>query len=412
MVWGALSIALTFGCQSELTEIVVVVDSDLAVPGELDAVEVSVTGSMVMTASGSLSEQPLPRSVGLVHGGGSLGPITIRAIGTQGGATVTEAVARTSFVRGRTLVLPLVLERRCRGVSCAADQTCAAGACASADVDPTTLADWTGLPDRIDGGVACTPATEACNGMDDDCDDRIDETFDFRTDPSNCGRCGQSCDTIPNASGSCASSVCQLDACDDGFGDCNADATDGCEASLRTATDCGGCGTPCTFPGATGDCATGTCALGACDPGLGDCNADPADGCETALDALPTCGACDGTCAIANGTPSCVMGACAVASCDAGFDDCNGDASDGCETPLNTLTDCGGCGTACSITDGTGSCDTGTCEVASCGAERGDCNMDPSDGCETDTRRSDEHCGMCGNDCTASGTRCRNSVCR
>lgn len=34
---------------------------------------------------------------------------------------------------------------------------------------------------------------ETCNGLDDNCDGQIDETFDFLSDESNCGGCGNSC---------------------------------------------------------------------------------------------------------------------------------------------------------------------------------------------------------------------------
>lgn len=40
---------------------------------------------------------------------------------------------------------------------------------------------------------------------------------------------------------------------------------------------------------------------------------------------------CDRGCPIANGTPSCTMGVCAIASCDEGFHDSDGQASNGCE---------------------------------------------------------------------------------
>jgi len=402
---------LALGCEGELTQIMVVVDSNLASPTEIDTVEVTVTGSTQMRASGALTDAPLPRTVGVVRGGGGLGPITIRAIGLQGGTEVVEASARTSFIEGRTLTLTLFLDRACRTVTCGGEETCGGGTCTGFDVDPATLSDWTGVPPDTDGGPRCDSAPEACNGVDDDCDTRIDEDFDFTSDPSNCGRCGTGCNALPNAQGVCESSVCVLSSCDDGFDDCNGDPSDGCEASLNAPTDCGMCGVVCDVANATAGCPAGACTVGMCDDGFGDCNADATDGCETTLDALPDCGACGEMCAIANGTGGCDMGACVVASCDPGFDDCNGDPADGCETPLNTNADCGVCGTACTVVDGAGTCDTGTCEVLTCADERGDCNDDPSDGCETNTRSDDAHCGGCDMPCDP-GDRCRNSACR
>lgn len=406
---AALAILLTSCSGGELTEILVVVDSN--VPSELDAVQVIVRGSATMSSSGSLTELPLPRTVGIVFSGGSIGPVEITAIGSRGGVAVVRSVVSTSFIRGRTLVLSMFLARDCRMITCAEGLTCANGMCVSNVVDPRTLPEWTGNVPRVDGGPECVPAREACNGMDDDCDGRVDEDFDFRTDSNNCGRCGTSCAAIANASATCSGSVCLIQSCNTGFSDCNMNMADGCETSLTSPSDCDACGMVCSFENATAACPTGTCELDACVLGFGDCNTDPADGCEATLDTLTDCAMCGVACAVANGTPTCATGSCAVEDCDAGFGDCNTDPSDGCETTLDSITNCGMCGMGCTITDGTGDCSTGSCEVASCVAERGDCNMDPSDGCETNTRANDMHCGRCMMPCLVTQV-CRNSVCR
>src|SRR5690606_15044428 len=60
--------ALLTACTGELTELLVVVDSDLAVPSELDSVRVTTES---MSAAGALTNvSPLPRTVGIVHRGG------------------------------------------------------------------------------------------------------------------------------------------------------------------------------------------------------------------------------------------------------------------------------------------------------------------------------------------------------
>jgi hypothetical protein len=79
---------------------------------------------------------------------------------------------------------------------------------------------------------------------------------------------------------------------------------------------------------------------------------------NTAFD--PTnCGACGTVCAgAANATAACGSGVCGTV-CNSGFGNCNGLASDGCETNLNTsASNCGTCGNVCA---GGGSCFSGSC---------------------------------------------------
>lgn len=65
----------------------------------------------------------------------------------------------------------------------------------------------------------------------------------------------------------------------------------------------------------------------------------------------PHCGACGNACP--ESAPECVGGRCTALAdagppaCPAGFDDCDGDRSNGCETNISTVTNCGGCGRAC-----------------------------------------------------------------
>ena len=455
---AALALLLSLGCDGALTEILVVVDTDLGVPAEIDAVRVEVTGSETMTATGSLAggdRAELPRTVGVVRNGGSLGPIRIRVVGSLGGTDVVERRAVTSFIEGRTLVLPMFLARSCQGVPCPDTQTCERRACVSATVDPAQLDDYGRDPGRLDAG--CTATDEICNGTDEDCDGRVDEDFDLDSDPLNCGACLRPC-ALPNATEGCAGGACTVASCDAGFDDCNGEASDGCEQSLDVPDHCGACGFVCPpLPNASASCAAGACALGACDPGFGDCDATTDNGCERPLTTATDCGACDVACTVTGGSPECATGAC-TAVCDALLGDCDGEPTD-CETPLDTTTDCGACGVACTVTGGTPDCstgtcaavcdallgdcdavptdcetalttlsdcggcgvpcalpnaseecDTGVCRVLACDASFGDCDGDPANGCEADLRRNDAHCGTCGNACPA-GQRCRPGGC-
>jgi hypothetical protein len=68
---------------------------------------------------------------------------------------------------------------------------------------------------------------ERCNGKDDDCDGVVDENAAL-----DCARA--------HARGSCVFGVCEIDRCDEGFGDCNRGLSDGCEQALARCGDCSG----------------------------------------------------------------------------------------------------------------------------------------------------------------------------
>jgi hypothetical protein len=92
----------------------------------------------------------------------------------------------------------------------------------------------------------------------------------------------------------------------------------------------------------------GTCTP-TCEAGYGNCDMMSGNGCETNLqNSVNNCGACRTVCRLANATSTCTAGTCAIATCNLGFANCNGTASDGCE--VNLLSDnnnCGTCGAVC-----------------------------------------------------------------
>ena len=183
----------------------------------------------------------------------------------------------------------------------------------------------------------------------------------------------------------------------------------GCGAGVVSCA--GAC---CALPHvATNVCSTGTtCAIGACATGFTDCNSRPDDGCEVALASDPVhCGTCGRLCTYPNARAACSSGACSMGSCNSGFGDCDLSPTNGCETPLNAdAFNCGACANICSArANGSPVCITGQCRLA-CNASFGDCNGVLSDGCETSLLADALNCGACGNVC-GGGLGCAAGAC-
>lgn len=111
---------------------------------------------------------------------------------------------------------------------------------------------------------------------------------------------------------------------------------------------------------------------------------------------------CDGGCSLSNAVAVCVQGQCVIQSCVLGYDDCDGQADNGCE--VQTATDvnhCGSCSNQCPNYNGTPSCSAGECSIE-CTVNYGDCDSG-TPGCETFL--SDEsNCGSCGKVCGAGAS--------
>ena len=185
-----------------------------------------------------------------------------------------------------------------------------------------------------------------------------------------------------------------------------------CVDTSGDAAHCGGCTTACLGPRRAGACVAGACTLGACQPGWGDCNADPADGCETNLGVdTGSCGACGAACALQNAVAGCA-GACFVAACRFGWDDCDAQPDNGCErSVLDDPANCGSCGHACPRPPhGQEACRLAACALAGCDAGYGDCDGLLANGCETPLAADGKNCGGCGVVC-GQGLVCRAAQC-
>ena len=296
---------------------------------------------------------------------------------------------------------------------CASGETLCGSTCADTQTDPNhcgacgnACSTNNATPACSAGScvLACDMGWANCNGdLTDGCETPLNTLTD-------CGSCGTSC-SLANATESCATGMCTLTMCDSGYGNCDGNANNGCEARLDTLTNCGTCGSACNLANATESCSTGSCVLGTCSAGYGNCDGAASNGCETPLTTLSDCGMCGRSCNLTNATESCASGTCTLTTCDAGWGNCNTSTSDGCETSLTTTSNCGSCGMGCNLSRATESCATGTCDVGMCDTNWGNCDGMASNGCETDVRDNETHCGMCGNDCTFPRTECSSGSC-
>ena len=196
------------------------------------------------------------------------------------------------------------------------------------DCDPTTLggddADGDGAistaccngpncgTDCDDENAAVAPGTpEVCNGRDDDCDVAVDEgvlrTFFPDLDGDNFGdrsaepelACMPADGVAENAldcdDTSSEVSPTGLELCDGIDNNCNGTVDDAAATQLSCTSQFGS--PPNTFF----DCLDATCIVRACATGYQDCNDEPSDGCESdVFDDPENCGGCGRDCGVAS----------------------------------------------------------------------------------------------------------------
>jgi hypothetical protein len=151
---------------------------------------------------------------------------------------------------------------------------------------------------------------------------------------------------------------------------------------------------------------------------MGNCDGLEANECETNLRTDSNhCGGCGLLCNLKNATAECSGGKCRILECIAPFEDCDGEPENGCE--VNTKTDaqnCGACGELCVDINGQPYCAESVCEIV-CDVGFGDCDDKRSNGCEKDVSSDVQNCGGCGEEgevCSATSGNtpwCRDGSC-
>jgi hypothetical protein len=262
-------------------------------------------------------------------------------------------------------------------------------------------------------GQGCKAGFANCHGSDWSfgCDTSV------LTDVNNCGGCGIGC-SVANGNPGCTTGKCKVNGCNAGYADCNNTYSDGCEVNTTSdASNCGGCGFVCSRPAGALNmgCAASSCYIASCVTGAADCNGIESDGCEVSLSTDPRhCGKCSTVCgAYANQTATCTAGACGR-SCNTGYGNCDGIATNGCETNLQTdINNCGTCGNVCPA--GTGSqravCNSGTCGFTTCPTGFATCGA--SGTCLDNVTTDVNNCGACGQQCSSANVApaCTGGMC-
>ncbi len=241
------------------------------------------------------------------------------------------------------------------------------------------------------------------------CDGEAGNGCETNTNTSNehCGQCGMPCDP-GGGTGQCVQGVCTLSGCDPFMADCDLMAGTGCETNLlNDVMSCGKCGNSCEKANTVAFCNGGNCNVSGCLNNYGDCNLMPVDGCETNLGlSMLHCGGCNLPCALPNASEMCTpnlitgLGVCLLGSCDAGFENCDLTAANGCEVNTDTdVNNCGNCFSPCAFDNAAESCSGGSCVMGMCDQNFGNCNGFTADGCESNLLTDKDHCGTCAVDC-------------
>ena len=237
-------------------------------------------------------------------------------------------------------------------LGCATEDATFDGSGAAAATSEATSASSTAATGGAGGGAggaagsAAGGAPTGCTSSDDCAGDPGGGVCD--TDTGLCVLCTPTEDICPAGQYCTTAHECIVGCTDES--DCPGATV--CDPDIHSCVNCAAdtdCPVGSICKGAI--CTPGCSSMQPCQVGSTCCGAT----CFDLLDDINHCGTCDTVCEVPpNASPDCVNGACAMGACDQHWDDCNGDADDGCEHSL--------------LADGACVCDPGSFELCYYGA--------------------------------------------
>ncbi|HLK40203.1 MAG TPA: hypothetical protein VKU41_25805, partial [Polyangiaceae bacterium] len=176
---GGASIAGGCGGQPAQSpgQLVVAIDTDMALPDQVDTIELEVTvgGTTIydypIPVGTGPDSQPIPATLTLVAGRDPNAPATIRVLGSKGGVVRTLRQVTSTIPVGRVATLRMPVQWLCDGSAqpvagadggiayqstCGPGGTCHAGSCVPSSVDPSSLPAY--QPQDVFGGGSAPPA--------------------------------------------------------------------------------------------------------------------------------------------------------------------------------------------------------------------------------------------------------------